>query len=166
MSYKFSQSKKTGFTLIELLVSVAIGLVLSSFAIGSFLDYLDKKNVSNAVDELKAFFQKAESDAKVGNLGGCNQLAGYRVTSSKTCNITRVTSQAVCIVGTPGLAKSFEIEQNIDITPNLDLTFKVLHAGVDIAGGLASTDITVANENNTYVFTVFREGRFSEGSWQ
>jgi hypothetical protein len=77
-----------------------------------------------------------------------------------------VSLQADFTIGTPNPAVTFELSPNVSITPNLNMVFKVLNAGVELPGGVASQDITVANDNNVYVFTVYREGRVSSGSWQ
>lgn len=157
--------KNLGFTLIELLVSVTVMLVLLSSALAFFLSYLDKRAVSDSVDEIKVYFQRAISEASAGNLGGCDQLNGYRVTSVKVANITTVSMQADCVVGTPGPAVSFDLAAGVDISPNLNYVFRVLHAGIDLPGGAASQNITVSNDNNSYSFTIYREGRFNTGDW-
>ncbi|MCC6711198.1 MAG: hypothetical protein IT416_02485 [Candidatus Pacebacteria bacterium] len=163
---KINSKQLLGFSLIELLVAVTVMMILLSGALAFFLDYLDKRAVNNSVDEIKTYFQRALSDAKSGSLGGCDQLNGYRVTSAQAANIVTVTLQADCTVGTPNPAVTFDLAPNVSVTPNLNMIFKVLNAGVELPGGVASQDITVANDNNVYVFTIYREGRFSSGSWQ
>jgi len=157
--------KNLGFTLIELLVSVTVMLILLSSALAFFLNYLDKRAISDSVDEVKTYFQRAISEASAGNLGGCDQLNGYRVTSAKVANITTVTMQADCLVGTPSPGTSFNLAAGVNISPDLNYLFKVLHAGVDFPGGGSSQNITISNDNNSYSFTIYREGRFSTGDW-
>lgn len=163
MKNKFK--KTSGFTLIELLVTVAITLILLSGAIGFFLDYLEKRSVSDSVDELKVYIQRAESAASSGDLGGCDHLSGWRLTSVQVGVTTTVSLQAECISGTPDDALTFDLVDNVEISPDLDYLFKVLHGGVEIPGGAASETITVSNDSNSYAFTIFREGRFSAGDW-
>lgn len=157
--------RQLGFTLIELLVTVAITLVLLSGAIAFFLDYLDQRNVSDAVDELKTIFQRASSEANAGNLNGCEQLNGYKITSAQSGNVTTIFLQADCTVGTATEATEYQLANGVVISPNLDVTFRVLHAGVDLPGGVASQEITVTNDSHSYAFTLYREGRFSPGGW-
>lgn len=154
-----------GFTLIELLVTVAIMLVLLGGAIAFFLDYIDQRNVSNSVDELKTIFQQALSESNSGNLRGCDQLSGYSVTSAQSGNVTTVFLQADCTVGTPEDPVEYPLSDGVVVVPNLDVTFRVLHAGLDLPGGAASQEIIVSNDSYSYSFTLYREGRFSAGDW-
>ena len=163
---KLTNKKKQGFTLIELLVAVAISLILMSSIIGTFLNYLDKRKVSNSVDELKTFFQRAQAEASSGDLGGCDQLSGYRVMTYQVGEITELSLQATCSIGTADAAETYEFARRVNISPTIDYNFNVLHAGVDLPGGAASEAINVSNETNSFTFTIYREGRFSEGDWQ
>lgn len=159
-------SLHNGFTLIELLVAVTISLILISGAVGTFLNYLDKRKVSNSVDEIKTYFQRAQAEANSGDLGGCNQLSGYRVRTYLVGEITELSMQALCSVGTANAAETYEFAERVIISPTIDYNFNVLHAGVDLPGGAASEAINIANETNSFTFTIYREGRFSEGAWQ
>ena len=162
---KNKNKKNLGFTLIELLITVTITLILLGNAIAFFLDYLDQRSVSDAVDELKVYIQRAESAASSGDLGGCDHLGGYRLSSVQVGNLTTISLQAECVAGTPDPAVTFELTDNVEISPDLDYLFKVLHGGVDIPGGLANQTITISNDNHSFAFTLYREGRFSAGDW-
>lgn len=155
----------SGFTLIELLVTIAISLILLSGAIAFFLDYLSQRNVSDSVDEIKTVIQSAQASASSGNLNGCEQLNGYRATSVQNGNVTTIFLQADCTVGTPNVAVEYPLTDGVVVSPNLDMIFKVLHGGVELPAAAASQEITVSNENHSYVFTIYREARYSLGDW-
>ena len=64
----------TGFTLIELLVVVVISIVLLGNGLIAFSNFTEKRAVINAVDELKTYFQLAQTKTAAGDLGGFEQL--------------------------------------------------------------------------------------------
>ncbi|HCR81775.1 MAG: hypothetical protein UY13_C0001G0065 [Candidatus Pacebacteria bacterium GW2011_GWB1_47_8] len=156
----------TGFTLIELLVVVVISIVLLGNGLIAFSNFTEKRAVINAVDELKTYFQLAQTKTAAGDLGGCEQLNGYRVQTYLVGTATEVSLQAVCGAGTANTAQTFQLPAHVTVSPNIDTTFQVLNAGVTLPGGAASQDIVVANNENNYLFTLYREGRVSEGAWQ
>lgn len=153
-----------GFSLLELLIVITISLVILGGALASFLSFTDRREVVNAVGELKIYLESAQAKAKAGDLGGCDRLAGYQVQSYLNNNLTEVSLQAVCETGSADSAEVFKLPSGITVTPNLDVTYAVLNGGVNLSG--ASEDITVTGSNNSYVFTLYREGRVSEGDWQ
>jgi len=158
--------KKNGFSLIELLVTVIIMLILLASALGAFLSYSEKLAIITTVDELKTYFQRAQSEAKSGDLGGCSQLAGYRVQTYSVGSNVELSLQPVCTAGTANAAQTYSFSTGITVSPALDYTFQVLQGGVSLPSSAASQDITVSNSQNSYVFTIYREGRWSEGAWQ
>lgn len=155
-----------GFTLIELLVVTAISLILLSGGIAAFSNFSDRRSVTNATEELKTYFQQAQNKANSGDLGGCTQLSGYRLITYVVGNNTQGSVQAVCSSGTASGAQTFELPAGVVVNPDLDLTFQVLNAGVQLPGNAASQEITLTHNNDIYAFTIYREGRFSEGAWQ
>lgn len=156
----------SGFSLIELLVVIVISLLLVGGAIAALTNYTDRRSVSSAVEELKTHFQSAQAKAKSGDLGGCDQLAGYRVQTYLVGGSTEASLQAVCGAGTADTAQLNTLPAGVTVSPNLDLVFQVLNAGVVIGDGTAAEqEITVSNGTNTYLFTLFREGRVNEGAW-
>jgi len=158
--------KNHGFTLVELLVTVVITLILLSGALGFFLAYADKRDVNNTINEVKTLFQKAQAAARSGDLDGCDQLSGYRVASYQVGSITEISFQAECVAGTANPAETFQFPRGVEISPDLNYLFKVLHAGVDLPAAASSETITVSNTNNSYSFVIYREGRFSAGDWE
>ncbi|OGJ38331.1 MAG: hypothetical protein A2383_03680 [Candidatus Pacebacteria bacterium RIFOXYB1_FULL_39_46] len=155
-----------GFSLIELLVVVAISMILLSVAISSLITFNERRSITNAVDELKSQIQTAQSKAQAGDLGGCNQLAGYSLQTYLNGNVTEISMQASCGVGIPDTAQIQSLPAGVTVTPDLDANFQVLNAGVQLPSGVASQDFTIANNTHSYVFTLYREGRTSEGAWQ
>jgi prepilin-type N-terminal cleavage/methylation domain-containing protein len=158
--------KNHGFTLIELLVTVSITLILLSGALGFFLDYIDKRDVNNSINEVKTLFQKAQAAARSGDLDGCDQLSGYRVVSYQAGSTTEISFQAECVAGTANPAETYEFPRSVEISPDLNYLFKVLHAGVDLPGAASSETITISNAEYSYSFVIYREGRFSAGDWE
>lgn len=158
--------KKNGFSLIELLVSIVIMLILLASALGSFLRYSEKRAIITTVDELKTYFQRAQSEAKSGDLGGCSQLAGYRVQTYSVGSNVELSLQPVCTTGIANAAKTYSFPTGITVSPTLDYTFQVLQGGVTLPSAAVSENITISNGQNSYMFTIYREGRWSEGAWQ
>ncbi|HEX9817853.1 MAG TPA: prepilin-type N-terminal cleavage/methylation domain-containing protein [Patescibacteria group bacterium] len=156
----------TGFSLIELLVVIAISLILLGGAISALVTFNERRSVTNAVDELKTMLQAAQSKARAGDLGGCDQLAGYRLQTYLNGNVTEMSLQAVCSAGVATAAQLQALPVGVTITPNLDATFQVLNAGVQLPNGVASIDLTIANNTHSYLITLYREGRINEGAWQ
>jgi type II secretory pathway pseudopilin PulG len=152
--------------MIELLVVVVISLLLIGGGLTAFTNFTDKRSVITAVDELKLHFQSAQTKAAAGDLGGCDQLIGYRVQTYQSGSHPEVSLQAECGAGTADAAQISVMTDGVTVNPNLDLLFQVLNAGVQLPAGASSLDITVANNANSYLLTLFREGRVSEGSWQ
>lgn len=156
-----------GFSLIELLIVITISLLLVGGTIAALGNYTDKRSVGSAAEELKIYFQSAQAKAKSGDLGGCDQLTGYRVQTYLVGSTIETSLQAVCGAGTADGAQVNTLPVGVTVSPNLDLVFQVLNAGVVIGNGTQSElEITVSNGTNTYLFTLFREGRVSEGAWQ
>lgn len=154
-----------GFSLIELLVTVAISMVLLGGALAGFISFADRQAVTTSVEDLKTLFARAQSKAISGDLGGCDVLSGYRIQSFVTDGVTQVSLRAVCSTGTADPSQIQSLPEGITLSPTLDLTFQVLNAGVSgvSASGL---DIMVSNSDNDYLFTLYREGRTSQGDWQ
>ncbi len=153
-----------GFTLIELLVVIAISLVVLGGALAAFINYSERRSVLNAANELKTYLVAAQNRANAGDLGGCDQLAGYRVQTYLNGNVTEMSSQAVCETGTADTARIQQLPGGVTVSPNVDVTFQVLNAGFNLDD--ASEDVTVSGGSNSYLFTIYREGRVSEGDWQ
>lgn len=158
---------KKGFTLIELLVSITILLILIASALGSFVDFADRRSVSNAVDELKGSFISLKTKAHSGSLSGCTELASYRLQTVTVADDSQVITQAVCVSGTAETAKIVELE-NVTISPALDINFNTLGKGVDLDGGAATETIIVTDTSgsNIYEFDLSRDGQVTEGAWQ
>jgi len=156
--------RTAGFTLIELLVVVTIAMLVLGGALAAFINFTDRRAVLNGVGELKTYLDRAQARARTGDVGGCDELVGYRVQTYLNNNVTELSFQAVCETGTPNTAQVVYLPSGVTVSPNLDLTFSVLNAGVDL--GAASQDITVANDSHSYLFTLYQEGRMSEGDWQ
>jgi prepilin-type N-terminal cleavage/methylation domain-containing protein len=161
-----SARASAGFSLIELLVVIVISLVLLGGALTAFTRYSDRRAVSGSVEELKTYLQSAAAKANAGDLDACTQLAGYRVQTYAVGSVTQVALQAVCTAGTPSEAQLNELPPGITVSPNLNMVFQVLNAGVTLPENAASQNITVTNGTHSYQFTIFREGRVSEGAWQ
>lgn len=155
-----------GFSLLELLIVITISLVLIGGGIAAFLNFSDRRTVIASVGELKTYFQRAQSKAAGGDLDDCEQLSGYRVETSVSGTTTSVSLQAECSLGTASAAQITTLIEGVIVTPNIDAFFQVLNAGVQLPNGAASVDITVTNGENIYLFTLYREGRVSEGAWQ
>lgn len=164
MSVTLNEMKK-GFTLIELLVSITILMVLIGLAVISFLDYSEKRSVSNAAGELKATFSSLKNSAQAGSLGGCTELGGYRLQTATTESGSQIITQAICLAGTANSAETIVLD-DVTISPVLDITFNTLGKGLDLDGGVTSQTITVNREEYIYSFDVFRDGQVSEGAWQ
>jgi prepilin-type N-terminal cleavage/methylation domain-containing protein len=159
--------RQAGFSLLELLVVTAISLVILGGAIAAFTTFADRRSVSNTVGELKIYLQRAQSRARSGDLAGCDQLAGYQVqTYLSGTNQTQLSLQAVCSSGTATAATTYDLPSGVTVSPNLNVTFDVLNGGAQLDGGAASQDITVTGGSYVYQFTLYREGRMSEGVWQ
>ena len=156
----------SGFSLIELLVVITISLILLGGGIAAFTNFSDKRAVITAVDELKTLFQSAQAKARAGDLGGCEQLSGYRVQTYLNGSNAEASLQAECTAGTAETARVSSFSNGVTISPNIDTLFQVLNAGVQLPDNASSLDITVANGTNNYLFTLYREGRTSEGAWQ
>lgn len=161
-----SSHSSPGFSLIELLVVIVITLLLTGGALAAFTGYTTKRSVTSAVEELKTYFQTAQAKAAAGDLGGCDQLTGYRVQTYLVGSVEEVAVQAVCGAGEAEAAQTNALPAGISVSPNLDVVFQVLNAGVVLADGASTQDITVSNGTNSYLFTLYREGRVSEGAWQ
>lgn len=159
-------SSAPGFSLIELLVTVTITLVLIGGALAAFTRYSDRQAVTSAVEELKVAFQSAQTKAAAGDLGGCDRLAGYRVQTYLVGNETQISLQAVCATGEPSPAKIQSLSPAVTVSPSLDIVFQVLNAGAILADDAATQDIVVQQSEHTYLFTLSREGRVNEGTWQ
>jgi prepilin-type N-terminal cleavage/methylation domain-containing protein len=163
---KIARPLPVGFTMIELLVVVVISLLLIGGGLAAFSNFSDKRSVITAVEELKQQFQSAQAKAASGDLGGCDQLSGYRLQTYQSGNHPEVSLQAECGAGTADTAQISELADGVTIDPNLNVLFQVLNGGVQLPAGVSSLDITVSNPTNSYFLTLFREGRVSEGSWQ
>lgn len=159
-------SPPPGFTLIELLVVIGISLVLLGGALAGFLTFSDRQRAIGAVQELKTHFLTAQSKANSGDLGGCEQLTGYRIQTYLTGSVTELSLQAVCAVGTPNTAQVIAFSPGVLIDPNLDVTFLVLNGGVELPDAAASQEITVSSGASEYAFILYREGMASEGGWE
>lgn len=62
------RKKAAGFTLIELMVSILVLLVLTTIAVPSFRDYLDKARVRGAADQVTDLLARARGAAVKNNL--------------------------------------------------------------------------------------------------
>ncbi len=58
-----ARKKVLGFTLIEVLVIILIVGILSTIAVPSFINTLDKININNAVTDVRAVLQQAQREA-------------------------------------------------------------------------------------------------------
>ena len=163
---KSREISPAGFSLIELLIVIAISLVLVGGSIAAFLNFSEKRSVTTVVDELKTYFQRAQTKTAAGDLGGCDQLNGYRVETYVSGSTTFISLQAECTTGIASDAQVNTLADGVTVSPNIDAFFQVLNAGVQLPSGAASEDITVSNGQNSYLFTIYREGRVSEGAWQ
>lgn len=158
--------RSRGFSLIELLIVVTIALVLVGGALTAFTRFSDRRAVASSAEELKVYLQRAQTRANAGDLDTCTQLAGYRVQSFLVASTTTIALQAECAAGDASAAQTYELPPGVTVTPNVDALFQVLNAGVVLPEDAASQEITVSNGTYTTSFTLFREGRMSEGVWQ
>jgi type II secretory pathway pseudopilin PulG len=160
------RSFSAGLSLIELLVVMTISLIMLGGGIAAFSDFSDRRSVTSAVEELKTYFQVAQTKANAGDLGGCTQLSGYQLQSYLNGLVTEVALQAVCSAGTASAAEIHSLSAGVIVSPNIDMVFQVLNGGVQLPADAASEEITVTNGDHAYLFTLSRDGTISEGAWQ
>lgn len=163
--------QRQGFTLIEMLVTVAIGLLLATLGITGYIRFNDRQKILNSARELETIFQTAAVKAQGGDLGGCTQLARYRVTLVTTADPVTVALSSVCQDGTVTAVSNYALVNGIGIsfTPGLNyIDFPVLQGGVIFNPSATNVTATFTNTalNSSYTVDISRGGDFNEGVWQ
>ena len=155
-----------GFTLIEMIVAVAIIIIVTGFAIASFISFNDKQQVQTAAREAQLVFRKTQSKARVKeNPTGCTNLEMYRVEKNGGALITT----AMCVNG--GTSQTVEVDRwtipdGVTLNPGaFTITYKTLHGGAGLPADADTYDVTLAGYNNTYTFEITKGGEISTGAF-
>ncbi len=170
-SFLTQSHRQRGFTLIEMLVTVGIGLLLATLGITGYIRFNDRQKILNSTRELETIFQTAAVKAQGGDLGGCTQLAGYRVTVATTVDPVTATLSSICQDGTVTTVSSYTLVNGIGVSfvPGLNyIDFPVLQGGVIFNPSATSVTATFTNTalNLSYAVDISRGGDFNEGIWQ
>lgn len=157
-----------GFSLIELLITIVIFLLLLSVGIANFIRFNDRQKVTESVRKIKSSLQLAHTRTRTGDLGGCDLLAGYSVTSSvQPDQLTHVVVSAECDDGSSAISEEITLFPSVTVSPAIDVFYEVISGYVCLTSDCTNADetYTVDNSGMTYSFVVTNAGEVRVGDW-
>ncbi len=171
MTYLPRFQTQRGFTMLEMLVAVGVGLLLVGLGIAGYLGFNDRQKILSGAREIESIFQTGANRAQTGDLGGCTQLAAYRLTFTTTVDPVTADLASVCSDGTVAITKSYTLPAGVEVSfvPGLTyVEFPVLQGGFRFNPSAASVGVTLTNfaVTQSYVFSVSQGGDMNEGVWQ
>lgn len=99
-----------GFTVVELMVTIAVAAILLALAMPSYQDFIQKRQITSASEQITSFIAEARSEAIRRNLpgtvsfnrvGATNWCVGFVLgTAACDCTVTVNTQPNACIVDT------------------------------------------------------------------
>lgn len=114
----------SAFSLIELLVSIVIIMLLVSGSLVGYTRYIDKQRLMAAAEKLESGLREAQSMARIGYLGNCDELAGVQLhTATYGDDGIRYQIRIICApAGSQDLAY-VDLDEDLLIDAPMDITF-------------------------------------------
>ena len=157
-SHKQSRSAESGYSFVELVITVGMILVLTTWAMPSFLNYYRSARVRAGAQAVSAYLNEARQLALRNNSPVCvvrssTTTMQFRTATGTTCNAT--------VIAAAGLANS---SSNIQLPDNVTLsTTTVIFGNLGNANTAGSYTVTDAVSSRTLTVTVAGSGRVTVG---
>jgi Tfp pilus assembly protein FimT len=154
----FTRSPQSGYSFVELVITVGMIVVLTTWAMPSFLNYYRSARVRAGARAVSAYLNEARQLAIRNNSPVCVVRSSastmqYRTATGTTCNAT--------VIAAAGLANS---SSNIRLPDNVTLsTATVIFGNLGNANTAGSYTVTDAVSSRTLTVTVAGSGRVTIG---
>jgi prepilin-type N-terminal cleavage/methylation domain-containing protein len=159
---KIHNHAQRGFTMIELLAVVTIMLLILGGGIASFIQFNERQQMVQAVDQVQSFLRAAQTRARISEKPpACDTLQGYTVSSADLGAFYQLTSAASCDNGEYDRI-TIDLDDVIELTTPIDMTFRVLHGGIEGAG---TVTLTRQDGSRPYSFEVNAGGEITDGAF-
>ena len=152
------RSSQSGYSFVELVITVGMIVVLTTWAMPSFLNYYRSARVRAGAQAVSAYLNEARQLAIRNNSSVCvvrssSTTMQFRTATGTTCNAT--------VVVAAGLANS---SSNIRLPDNVTLsTTTVIFGNLGNANTAGSYTVTDAVSSRTLTVTVAGSGRVTIG---
>lgn len=157
-SHRQPRSAESGYSFVELVITVGMILVLTTWAMPSFLNYYRSARVRAGAQAVSAYLNEARQLAIRNNSPVCvvrssTSTMQFRTATGTTCNAT--------VIAAAGLANS---SSNIRLPDNVTLsTTTVIFGNLGNANTAGSYTVTDAVSSRTLTVTVAGSGRVTVG---
>ncbi len=154
-----------GFSLLEMIITVSIVLIVFGGGLAAFIRFNDRQRVQATANDIKQFIKSAQTRARVRDnpdQAGCNQLQGYRVTTTGSLAIMNLLCGATKFSNAPGIQRAtYTVQSGITVT-SMSINFYTLEGSANVITP-ADNKIRVNGTNAYYLFRVEESGEITEG---
>jgi type IV fimbrial biogenesis protein FimT len=150
--------RQSGYSLVELVITVGMILVITTWAMPSFLNYYQSARVRAGAQALSAYLNEARQLAIKTNAAVCvfrtsSTTIQYRTATGTTCNAT-----AIAVAGLANATSNIRLPENVTLSATTAIFGN--HGNANTA---ATYTVTDAVSGRTLTVTVAASGRVSIG---
>ena len=162
---------KNGFTLIELLVSISILLLLTVLGLTSMFSFNNRQHIIQAEEMVAEAVYRAQSLARSGKMGGCNQLDGYQIEFRINNPTGLINIQAICAGAEIGETETIDLPSNVNFASTITVQVQAENGILDNdldrdTQTIEYFELTLTGDyDQDYSFELSKEGKLENGSW-
>jgi len=152
------RGRQAGHSFVELVITVGMILVLTTWAMPSFLNYYRSARVRAGAQVISAYLNEARQIAIKTNSPVCvfrssASVIQYRTATGTTCNAT-----PIAVAGLVNASSSIRLPENVTLS-----TATAIFGNLGNANNAATYTVTDAVSGRTLTVTVAASGRVSIG---
>ena len=152
------RSRQSGYSFVELVITVGMILVITTWAMPSFLNYYRSARVRAGAQVISTYLNEARQIAIKTNAAVCvfrtsSTTIQYRTATGTTCNAT-----AIAVAGLANTTSSIRLPENVTLSSTT-----AIFGNLGNANTAATYTVTDAVSGRTLTVTVAASGRVSIG---
>ncbi len=152
------RGREAGYSFVELVITVGMIVVLTTWAMPSFLNYYRSARVRAGAQVISAYLNEARQIAIKTNSPVCvfrssASVIQYRTATGTTCNAT-----PIAVAGLVNASSSIRLPENVTLS-----TATAIFGNLGNANSAATYTVTDAVSGRTLTVTVAASGRVSIG---
>jgi Tfp pilus assembly protein FimT len=150
--------RQSGYSFVELVITVGMILVITTWAMPSFLNYYRSARVRAGAQVVSAYLNEARQIAIKTNAAVCvfrtsSTTIQFRTATGTTCNAT-----AIAVAGLANTTSSIRLPENVTLSSTT-----AIFGNLGNANTAATYTVTDAVSGRTLTVTVAASGRVSIG---